>query len=130
MEGVVNEVTPVPPVNTLPPVAAAYQSTVSPAPTVALITTVPVPERLDDVPTGAEGTFVTVTVLVAVVILQLITVCEIVTVPGPTPVTTPELLTVATELLLEVQVPPEIFVVTVPVEPTQTEDAPARTTWQ
>lgn len=74
IEGVVNEVTPVPPDNTLPPEAAAYQSTVSPDPTVALIATVPVPERPDDVPTGAEGIVVTVTVLVVVVIEQLITV--------------------------------------------------------
>ena len=41
--GVVNDVVPVPPVRTAPPVAAAYQSTVSPAPTLADIVTVPVP---------------------------------------------------------------------------------------
>ena len=43
MLGVVNDVVPVPPVRTAPPVAAAYQSTVSPAPTLADIVTVPVP---------------------------------------------------------------------------------------
>ena len=43
MLGVVNDVVPIPPVRTVPPVAAAYQSTVSPAPTLADIVTVPVP---------------------------------------------------------------------------------------
>jgi len=43
MPGVVNDVVPVPPVRTVPPVAAAYQSTVSPAPTLADMVTVPVP---------------------------------------------------------------------------------------
>ena len=43
MLGVVNDVVPVPPVRTVPPVAAAYQSTVSPAATLADIVTVPVP---------------------------------------------------------------------------------------
>jgi len=43
MLGVVNDVVPVPPVRTVPPVAAAYQSTVSPAPTLADIATVPGP---------------------------------------------------------------------------------------
>ena len=43
MLGVVYDVVPVPPVRTAPPVAAAYQSTVSPAATLADIVTVPVP---------------------------------------------------------------------------------------
>jgi|KBSSwiStaDraftv2_1062776.scaffolds.fasta_scaffold321820_3 hypothetical protein len=43
MLGVVYDVVPVPPVRTVPPVAAAYQSTVSPAATLADIVTVPVP---------------------------------------------------------------------------------------
>ena len=43
MLGVVKEVVPVPPASTAPPVAAAYQSIVSPAPTLADIITVPVP---------------------------------------------------------------------------------------
>jgi len=43
MLGVVNDVVPIPPVRTVPPVAAAYQSTVSPAATLADIVTVPVP---------------------------------------------------------------------------------------
>ena len=68
MEGVVNEVTPVPPAKTDPPVAAAYQSTVSPDPTVALITTVPVPERVADMPTGAVGPLTTEIDLVLVTI--------------------------------------------------------------
>ena len=53
MLGVVNAVTPVPPVNTVPPVEAAYQSIVSPAFTEAEIFTVPVP-HLDPL-TGDEG---------------------------------------------------------------------------
>ena len=40
-EGVVYEVTPLPPLNTVPPLEAAYQSTVSPTPADAEITTVP-----------------------------------------------------------------------------------------
>ena len=39
----VNDVVPVPPVRTVPPVAAPYQSTVSPAPTLADMVTVPGP---------------------------------------------------------------------------------------
>ena len=42
MLGVVNEVTPLPDDNTDPPLEAAYQSIVSPAPGVADIITVPV----------------------------------------------------------------------------------------
>ena len=62
MLGVVNEVTPVPPDNTVPPVAAAYQSMVSPVPGVALKATVPEPQREPGVPVGADGTALTVAV--------------------------------------------------------------------
>ena len=55
MLGVVNEVTPVPPVKTDPPDAAAYQSMVTPEPTVAEMLTVPVPHREPAVPVGAVG---------------------------------------------------------------------------
>ena len=44
--------------------------------------------------------------------------------PMVTGVTTPEVLTVATAVLLLVQVPPEVASVKVAVEPVQTEDAP------
>jgi hypothetical protein len=60
--GVVNDVVPVPPVRTAPPVAAAYQSTVSPAPTLAEIITVPVPHLELSVPVGGLGTAYTVAV--------------------------------------------------------------------
>ena len=43
MPGVVNEVTPVPPESGLPPLAALYQSMVSPVPAVAVRVTVPGP---------------------------------------------------------------------------------------
>ena len=60
--GVVNEVTPVPPVNGEPPEAAAYQSMVSPDPAVAERVTVPVLQREAPVPLGAEGLLFTVAV--------------------------------------------------------------------
>jgi len=60
--GVVNDVVPVPPVRTAPPVGAAYQSTVSPAPTLADIITVPVPHLELSVPVGELGTAFTVAV--------------------------------------------------------------------
>ena len=65
MLGVVNVVVPVPPVRTVPPVAAAYQSTVSPEPTVAVRATVPVPHRLKGpVPAvGAVGAELTVAMI-------------------------------------------------------------------
>ncbi len=49
-------VTPVPPVRTAPPEAAAYQSMVSPAPAVAVSNTVPVPQRALSVPVARLGT--------------------------------------------------------------------------
>ena len=55
MLGVVKLVTPVPPASGDPPVAAAYQSIVSPVPTVAVKTTVPVP-HLAKGPAPATGT--------------------------------------------------------------------------
>ena len=55
IEGVVKEVTPVPPVSGEPPLAAAYQSTVTLGPTVAERLTVPDPQRDAPVPIGAEG---------------------------------------------------------------------------
>ena len=67
MLGVVNEVTPVPPVSTEPPVEAAYQSTVSPADTDAESDTVPVPHLDALVPVGALGTAFTTTLADAVV---------------------------------------------------------------
>jgi hypothetical protein len=68
MLGVVNDVVPVPPANTAPPVAAAYQSIVSPAPTLADMTTVPVPhlEPLTGL-VGAAGTVFTVAVTATLV---------------------------------------------------------------
>lgn len=53
-------VVPVPPASILPPVEAAYQSIVSPAPGVADIPTVPVPHRDEFVPVGREGIVFTV----------------------------------------------------------------------
>ena len=53
MLGVVNEVEPL--VEAVPPVDAVYQSMVSPAPGVALIETVPLPQRDPAVPVGAAG---------------------------------------------------------------------------
>jgi hypothetical protein len=63
MLGVVNEVTPVPPVKTAPPDAAAYQSIVSPEPGVADRPTVPVPHLEPAVPVGAVGKAFTVVVI-------------------------------------------------------------------
>ena len=54
---------PVPPESIGPPVAAAYQSIVSPAPGVADIETDPLPQREPPVPAGAAGTALTVTVV-------------------------------------------------------------------
>ena len=51
--GVVKLVVPVPPVKAAPPLAAAYQSTVSPPLTVAEIVTVPAPQRELFPPVGA-----------------------------------------------------------------------------
>ena len=65
--GVVNDVTPVPPVSTEPPVAAAYQSIVSPAETDAEMLTIPVPQREPFVAVGAVGNGFTTTLAVAVV---------------------------------------------------------------
>lgn len=58
MAGVVKLVTPEPPARTVPPVAAAYQSTVSPAGIVADIVTVPVPHLVKGPApaVGAPGT--------------------------------------------------------------------------
>jgi hypothetical protein len=62
MLGVVNVVTPVPDDNTDPPVDAAYQSMVSPAPGVADISTVPVEHLVPFVPEGVAGNALTVAV--------------------------------------------------------------------
>lgn len=56
MLGVVNDVTPVPPVSTVPPDAAAYQSMVAPALAVAPSTTVPVPHLEPSVLEATVGT--------------------------------------------------------------------------
>jgi hypothetical protein len=62
--GVVNDVTPVPPVNTAPPDAAAYQSIVSSEPAVADRLKVPVPHLESPVPpVGAEGNTFTIFVM-------------------------------------------------------------------
>ena len=58
---------PVPPESTLPPLKAAYQSTVSPAPGVAEIFTVPGPHIDPLVPTGADGNAFTVAVTAVLV---------------------------------------------------------------
>jgi hypothetical protein len=61
IDGVVNAKTPVPPESGAPPVGLAYQSTVSPNPTVADRFTVPVLQTDPPVPTGATGGVVTTT---------------------------------------------------------------------
>ena len=58
----VNDDVPVPPVRTDPPVAAAYQSTVSPAPTLADMVTVPVPHLELPATVGGLGIAFTVAV--------------------------------------------------------------------
>ena len=70
MEGVVNVVVPVPPDRTVPPEAAAYQSIVSPAPGVADIVTVPVPQRDAGTAVGAAGSGFWVTVTAEEVTVQ------------------------------------------------------------
>ena len=69
MLGVVNELTPVPPARGLPPLAALYQSTVSPVPTVAVNVTVRVPQRVNGPApaTGATGSGVTVAIIAVLV---------------------------------------------------------------
>ena len=69
MLGVVKEVVPVPPASTAPPVAAAYQSIVSPAPTLADIVTVPVPHLAPSTGLiGAAGIGLTVAVTATLVV--------------------------------------------------------------
>ena len=65
IDGVVYEFVPV--VSAVPPVAAAYQSMVCPAPGVAEIVTVPVPHRDAGVPAGAAGSVLTVAVTAVLV---------------------------------------------------------------
>ena len=60
--GVVNDVTPDPPDSGEPPTEVAYQSIITPGPTVAEILTVPEPQRAPDVPVGADGITLTVAV--------------------------------------------------------------------
>ena len=69
MLGVVKLATPVPPVKGLPPVAALYQSMVSPVPTVAVRVTVPVPHLVKGPApaTGAAGLAVTAAVMAVLV---------------------------------------------------------------
>ena len=68
--GVVKLSVPVPPARTVPPVAAAYQSIVSPVPTVAVRLTVPGPHLAKGpVPaTGAVGAALTVAVMGVLVV--------------------------------------------------------------
>ena len=54
-------VVPVPPATGEPPVAAAYQSTVLPAETLAVRVSVPAPQRELPAEVGAAGAWVTVT---------------------------------------------------------------------
>jgi hypothetical protein len=61
IEGVLKVLVPVPLLRIDPPVAAAYQSIVSPAPGVADIVTEPVPQREPPVPAGALGIAFTTT---------------------------------------------------------------------
>lgn len=64
MLGVVKLLVPVPPVSTVPPVAAAYQSTVTPVGVTALINTVPGPQRDPGVPAvGVLGMVLMVAVI-------------------------------------------------------------------
>jgi len=63
----VNDVTPVPPDNTVPPVAAAYQSTVTPPLTAAEIFTAPDPQTDPFVPVGAVGKAL---IVAAIVVLE------------------------------------------------------------
>ena len=69
MLGVVKLVTALPPARTVPPVAALYQSIVSPVPTVAVSVTVPGPHRVNGPApaTGAAGGAVTVAVIAVLV---------------------------------------------------------------
>jgi hypothetical protein len=61
IEGVVNEDTPLPPVNNVEVRESAYQSTTEPAGAVALRSTVPVPHLDAFVAMGATGKGMTVT---------------------------------------------------------------------
>ena len=64
-----NDVVPVPPARTAPPVAAAYQSIVSPALTLADMITVPVPHRCPLTGLiGAAGIGLTVAVTATLVV--------------------------------------------------------------
>jgi hypothetical protein len=69
MLGVVKLKVPVPPASGDPPVAAAYQSMVSPVPTVAVKITVPVPHLVKGPApaVGAAGAEVTVAVMAVLV---------------------------------------------------------------
>ena len=68
MLGVVNDVVPVPPARTTPPEAAAYQSIVSPALTLAEMITVPVPHLAPSTGViGAAGIALTVAVTAVLV---------------------------------------------------------------
>ena len=60
IEGLLKEVLPT--VSAEPPEAAAYQSTVSPAPGVAAMVTIPVPHLALPKPDGDEGTVFTVAI--------------------------------------------------------------------
>ena len=66
MPGVVNEVTPVPPASAVPPLAALYQSMVSPVPADAVRVTVPVPHLVKGPApeAGDAGSGITVAVTV------------------------------------------------------------------
>ena len=65
--GVVNDVTPVPPVSTVPPEVAAYQSMVAPVLAVAASTTVPVPHLEPSVVDATVGNVFTVAITAVLV---------------------------------------------------------------
>ena len=80
MLGVVNDNVPVPPASTAPPVADAYQSTVSPVATVAVNVSVPGPHlaKVAAPAAGGEGIGVTETgIAVLVAETQLVTVFRV-----------------------------------------------------
>ena len=72
IDGVVYEFEPVE--SAVPPVAAAYQSIVSPAPGVAEMVTDPEPQREPPVPVGAAGRGFTTTLTVPAALAQPLTV--------------------------------------------------------
>jgi len=99
---------PVGAVVTLPPLAAVYQTMLSPAPGVALpVCATPSKQTVTPAPVGVEGRGLIVTL--AVVLLQVVvpSVNVKVTLPVAIPVTNPALVTVALVRSLLTHVPPD-----------------------